>query len=82
MPVVTGDEAVAKWTARLLEENGLLANLVEFPAVPRGKSRFRFQVMATHTAWQIDAALDTFTRCLAGAREMAAGRPVPVAALI
>lgn len=68
VPVMAGDDAVAKWTARLLEENGLIANLVEFPAVPRGEARFRFQVMATHTDAQIDAAVETFARCLAAAR--------------
>lgn len=64
VPVMAGDDAVAKWTARLLEENGLIANLVEFPAVPRGEARFRFQVMATHTDAQIDAAVEIFARCL------------------
>ena len=49
-------------------ENGLLANLVEFPAVARGKSRFRFQVMATHTETQVDRAVEIFERCLEEAR--------------
>jgi 7-keto-8-aminopelargonate synthetase-like enzyme len=48
VPVFVGDEKLARLTARYLEQNGLLANLVEFPAVARGKARFRFQVMATH----------------------------------
>jgi glycine C-acetyltransferase len=71
VPVMTGDETVAKWTARLLEENGLIANLVEFPAVARGKSRFRFQVMASHSSQQVDQAIGIFERALATAREMA-----------
>jgi glycine C-acetyltransferase len=71
IPVMTGDETLAKWTGRLLEENGLLANLVEFPAVPRGRSRFRFLVMASHTGRQVNAAVEIFDRCLAEAREMA-----------
>lgn len=54
---------------RLLEENGLIVNLVEFPAVPRGEARFRFQVMASHTSEQIDRAVDVFCRCLDEARE-------------
>lgn len=72
-------EKVARWTGRRLEENGLIANLVEFPAVSRGKARFRFQVMATHTAGQIDRAVEIFERSLAEARQMAAG-PLAVAA--
>jgi glycine C-acetyltransferase len=64
VPVMAGDDAVAKWTARLLEENGLIANLVEFPAVPRGEARFRFQIMASHTSEQIDLAVEIFTAAL------------------
>ena len=70
VPVMTGDDDTGKWTGRLLEENGLIANLVEFPAVPRGRARFRFQVMATHTAAQVDQAVDIFSRCLEEARRM------------
>lgn len=70
VPVMCGDETVAKWTARLLEEHGLIANLVEYPAVPRERARFRFQVMATHTEEQIDAAVGLFVRCLEEARGM------------
>ncbi|HWM95188.1 MAG TPA: aminotransferase class I/II-fold pyridoxal phosphate-dependent enzyme [Thermoanaerobaculia bacterium] len=70
VPVMAGDDAVGKWTGRLLEENGLIANLVEFPAVPRGKARFRFQVMASHTPEQIDRAVDVFCRCLEEAKRM------------
>lgn len=70
VPVMAGDDAVGKWTSRLLEENGLIANLVEFPAVPRGQARFRFQVMATHTRQQIDQGVDIFCRCLDEAKGM------------
>ena len=68
VPVMCGDETVAKWTSRLLEENGLIANLVEFPAVPRGTARFRFQVMATHSEEQVDRAVEIFSDCLDEAR--------------
>jgi len=70
VPVMCGDETVAKFTARLIEEIGLIANLVEFPAVPRERARFRFQVMATHTEQQIDAAVGLFVTCLEEARRM------------
>lgn len=68
VPVMCGDETVAKHTARLLEENGLIANLVEFPAVPRERARFRFQIMATHAEAQVDRAVNVFERCLDEAR--------------
>lgn len=67
---MAGDDVIGRRMARLLEENGLIANLVEFPAVPRGRSRFRFQVMASHTPEQIDAAVDIFCRCLEEARRV------------
>lgn len=54
--VKTGDEALARLTARELPSLGILANLVEFPAVPKGRARFRLQVMAGHNAAEIETA--------------------------
>jgi glycine C-acetyltransferase len=68
VPVMCGDETVAKFTASLLEEHGLIANLVEYPAVPRERARFRFQIMATHFEEQIDRAVAVFVKCLEEAR--------------
>lgn len=62
VPVFAGghgnDEALARMTSSHLIRNGLHANLVEFPAVPRGKARFRFQVMATHEMPDIQRAAE------------------------
>lgn len=69
VPVGVGDESLAKLTARALERRGLIANLVEYPAVARGRSRFRFQVMSTHTPEQIAGAHRIFAHSLAEARE-------------
>lgn len=57
-PVFVGSEQLARATSRYIEELGLLANLVEFPGVPKGEARFRFQLMSTHTFNAIDRALD------------------------
>ena len=54
--VKTGDEALARLTARELPSLGLLANLVEFPAVAKGQARFRLQVMAGHSTAEIETA--------------------------
>ena len=70
VPVSVGDEILAKWTSRFLEENGLLANLVEFPAVPFGTARFRFQVMASHSDEQIEGAVRIFRRAIESARDV------------
>lgn len=50
VPVFVGDETVARITSGLLADRGLLANLAEYPVVPRGEARFRFQVMPSHSA--------------------------------
>jgi 7-keto-8-aminopelargonate synthetase-like enzyme len=53
-----GDEALARLAARELPALGLIANLVEYPAVGKGHARFRLQVMAAHTEADIEAAAD------------------------
>jgi glycine C-acetyltransferase len=51
--VKMGMEGLARLVSRRLPELGLLANLVEFPAVPKGQARFRMQVMAKHSSRDI-----------------------------
>jgi 7-keto-8-aminopelargonate synthetase-like enzyme len=58
VPIFVGNEKVARLTSQLLAARGLLANLVEFPAVAKGKARFRFQVMANHGQEAIDQAAE------------------------
>jgi 7-keto-8-aminopelargonate synthetase-like enzyme len=65
--VRTGDEARARLTARELPELGLMANLVEFPAVPKGQARFRLQIMAGHDLSEVELA----AACLRTAMENA-----------
>jgi glycine C-acetyltransferase len=55
--VKMGTEASARLVSRQLVDLGLVANMVEYPAVPRGAARFRLQVMANHTAPQIQTAV-------------------------
>jgi glycine C-acetyltransferase len=55
--VKVGTEGLARLVSRRLPEAGLIANLVEFPAVPKGQARFRMQVMAGHTAQNIADAV-------------------------
>lgn len=70
VPVLIGEEATARVTGRLMQEMGLLANLVEYPAVPYGMARFRFQVMPTHTLHAIEQAADVLTSSLNDAQIM------------
>jgi glycine C-acetyltransferase len=56
--VKMGGEGLARLVSRRLPDLGLIANLVEFPAVPKGHARFRMQVMAGHTAENVTDAVE------------------------
>ncbi|ESQ88127.1 aminotransferase class I/II-fold pyridoxal phosphate-dependent enzyme [Asticcacaulis benevestitus] len=66
--VKMGQESLARLTSRHLPANGLLANLVEFPAVPKGRARFRLQVMANHTPRDIMDAIHSLSTATASAQ--------------
>ena len=55
--VKMGTEGVARLVSKRLPELGLIANLVEFPAVPKGAARIRMQVMANHSEQNIADAV-------------------------
>ncbi len=71
VPVYVGTEKLARLTAREMENRNLIANMVEFPAVPRGKARFRLQIMAVHTPEQITYAVNIMQTLLANALSLA-----------
>ena len=54
IPVWLGGIAEARLLTRATLAGGALVNMVEHPAVARQNSRWRLQVMADHSAWQID----------------------------
>jgi glycine C-acetyltransferase len=55
--VKMGSEGLARLVSRQLPERGLVANLVEFPAVPKNAARIRMQVMAHHSEQNISDAV-------------------------
>jgi glycine C-acetyltransferase len=55
--VKMGTEGLARLVSKQLPELGLIANLVEFPAVPKGAARIRLQVMANHSKKNIAVAV-------------------------
>jgi glycine C-acetyltransferase len=65
--VKMGSEALARLVSRRLPSLGMLSNLVEFPAVPKGQARFRLQVMANHTQHDIVDAVHRLTAAIAEA---------------
>jgi glycine C-acetyltransferase len=60
-----GDEAWARLLSARLPALGIVANLVEFPAVAKGSARFRFQVMAKHTSTDIDTLVSRLETAVA-----------------
>jgi glycine C-acetyltransferase len=54
VPVRVGAEGLARIASRNLAALGAIANLVEYPAVPKGGARFRVQVMSDHREEEID----------------------------
>ena len=59
-PVIVGDAALAMKLSDVLFENGVFAQGLGFPTVPRGKARVRTIVTATHTRDELQFALDCF----------------------
>jgi 7-keto-8-aminopelargonate synthetase-like enzyme len=57
VPAMMRSESLARLVARRLPSLGVLANMVEFPAVAKNSSRFRFQVMAKHNRNNVDQAV-------------------------
>lgn len=71
--VKVGAESVARLVSRRLPEMDLLANLVEYPAVPKGAARFRLQVMAGHSSEDIAHAADCIKRAVDAANDELSG---------
>lgn len=58
VPVIIGEDVLARLMYKENTKLEMLANLAEFPAVPKNQSLFRFQLMATHTKEQISLAVE------------------------
>ncbi|MBV8195898.1 MAG: glycine C-acetyltransferase [Candidatus Dormibacteraeota bacterium] len=59
-PVMCGEASTAMQLSDQLFEHGIFAQAIGFPTVPRGQARVRTIVTATHTAQQLDRALEAF----------------------
>lgn len=58
VPLFIGSEEKAIKFYSALTENNILAPCIRRPAVPEGKERIRFSLMATHTRKQVDVLLN------------------------
>ena len=56
VPVFIGTERDARISHKKIVENNLAAMIIEYPVVPLGASRFRLQVMASHSIAEVQHA--------------------------
>ena len=78
VPVIVGGEDIARIASGRLGQVGAIANLVEYPAVAKGKARFRLQVMAEHSV----ADCEEMARCLRRAVDDSIDQVSPVKELV
>ncbi len=60
IPVVVGDDSLAFFMAKRLQEEGVFVNPIVAPAVPPGRAMLRTSYMATHTREHLERALAAF----------------------
>ncbi|NVJ25896.1 aminotransferase class I/II-fold pyridoxal phosphate-dependent enzyme [Myxococcus sp. AM011] len=79
VPVPLGDPKVARVASKLVFERGVFPNLVEYPAVRIRESRFRMQVMSSHTVEQMKQGAEVVLTAVEEARALlAAPQPSPL----
>jgi predicted pyridoxal phosphate-dependent acyltransferase len=62
IPILVGETALAVRMAEALLNEGIYAPAIRPPTVPKGTSRIRLTVMATHTKAQLDFVLDVMEK--------------------
>lgn len=62
IPIIVGDEVKTMKLADRLFEEGIFAQGIAFPTVPKGKARVRTIVTATHTREELQYALDVLQK--------------------
>ncbi|WP_156116524.1 pyridoxal phosphate-dependent aminotransferase family protein [Massilia sp. 9096] len=68
VPVLIGGEKASRLVGKLLFEQSVFVNQVEFPGVPIGASRLRLQLMSNHNMQQIKRAAPVIGQTVARAR--------------
>jgi len=68
VPVLIGSEKVSRLVGKLLFEQSVFVNQVEFPGVPVGASRLRLQLMANHNMQQLKRAAPVIGTAVGRAR--------------
>ena len=61
-PVILGDEKLAQEFSKRLFEEGIFAQAIVYPTVPRGTARIRVMISAVHTKEDLDFAIQKFKK--------------------
>jgi 2-amino-3-ketobutyrate coenzyme A ligase (EC 2.3.1.29) len=61
-PVMLGDAHLAQTFSRRLFEEGVFAQAIGYPTVPRGKARIRVMISAAHRREDLDRGLEAFAQ--------------------
>lgn len=69
VPWFIGDDEKVDHVSRVLEQEGVFASAVRFPAVARGEAIVRFMVMASHTDAHIERTLNACANAMRGMRQ-------------
>lgn len=64
VPWFIGGDATVDQVSHVLEEEGVFASAVRFPAVAKGKAIVRFMLMASHTSEHIESTLEACARAI------------------
>jgi len=68
--LILGDELFCRIVVRLMLDNNVIVNGIEFPIVPKGKARLRLQLQAIHTKQHLDTFLEKLELCSAKAKTL------------
>ena len=70
LPILIGNEILMKITVRLMLDEGVVVNGIEFPVVSKGTARLRVCIMPNHEEKHIDVLVETFERCYKKSKEI------------
>lgn len=62
IPLILPESTPVRTLGKRLHDEGLFANLIEYPAVPKDSQRVRLSLMADHTQEDLDFALEVLER--------------------
>ena len=62
IPIIVGPAELANRLSDELKKEGILVSAIRPPSVPKGESRLRLTIMATHTKEEIEYTADTIIR--------------------